>query len=133
MNIGASIVVKGTITAGEDFTVAGRVEGEVRLQAGTLLLAPGCQIAGDVAAPTVVVEGTVDGGVTGTTRVEVRPGASVAGNLSTPSLLVAEGARLNCRVEMPPVTRQQAAPPAHVALPAPAATPAPVPKATVAV
>lgn len=133
MNIGASIVVKGTITAGEDFTVAGRVEGEVRLQAGTLLLAPGCQVTGDVAAPTVVVEGTVDGGVTGTTRVEVRPGASVAGSLTTPSLLVAEGARLNCRVEMPAVTRQQNGPKPAVAVPATAAPQAPVSKATIAV
>jgi cytoskeletal protein CcmA (bactofilin family) len=110
MNIGASVVIKGNITSGEDLSVAGRVEGEIRLHAGTLMLAPGCHVVGDVAAPAVVVQGSVDGNLTATERVDVRQGASVAGSLTTPSLVVAEGAQLNCRVEMPATPRLQAVP-----------------------
>jgi cytoskeletal protein CcmA (bactofilin family) len=108
MNIGASVVIKGNITAGEDFSVAGRIEGEIRLHAGTLMLAPGCHVAGDITAPAVVVGGSVDGSLTAAERVEVRPGASVAGSLTTPSLVVADGALMNCRVDMPAAARPRA-------------------------
>jgi cytoskeletal protein CcmA (bactofilin family) len=124
MNIGASVVIKGNITASEDFSVAGRVEGEIRLHAGTLTIAPGSFVIGDASAPSVAVSGSVDGSVTATQRVEVRPGASVMGSITTPSLLVAEGALLNCRIEMPKAAQPKAAPAATV-------QPAPAPKVAV--
>jgi cytoskeletal protein CcmA (bactofilin family) len=108
MNIGASVAIKGTIAAGEDFSVAGRVEGEIHLSAGTLMLAPGSSVIGDASAPSVVVAGNVDGNLVATDRVDVRPGASVAGSISAPSLLVADGAELNCRIQMPKTAPSQA-------------------------
>lgn len=120
MNIGPSVFIKGSVTAGEDFSVAGRVEGEIRLQAGTLTLASGCSVKGEAAAPSIVVEGSVDGNVVAGKRAEVRAGAVVAGSIATASLVVAEGAQLNCRIEMPPasVKPQAAAPAAPAAVPA---------------
>lgn len=105
MNIGTSVVIKGNITASEDFDIGGRVEGNIRLQAGVLTLAPGSQVIGDISAPIVVVLGSVNGNVAATERVDVRPGASVMGSLSAATLLVADGAQLNCRVEMPAAAR----------------------------
>ncbi len=109
MNIGASVVIKGNITSGEDFSVTGRVEGEICLKAGTLVLEAGSAVVGDVAVPAVVVHGSLDGNLTATERVDVRPGASVIGSITTPLLAVADGATLKCRVEMP-AGRPQAAP-----------------------
>ena len=106
MNIGASVVIKGNITSGEDFSVTGRVEGEICLKAGTLVLEPGSRVVGDVAVPAVVVHGSLDGNLTATERVDVRPGASVIGSITTPVLVVADGATLSCLVEMPAATRQ---------------------------
>lgn len=116
MNIGPSVFIKGSVTAGEDFSVAGRVEGEIRLQSGTLTLASGCSVKGEAAAPSIVVEGNVDGNVVAAKRAEVRPGAVVAGSISTASLVVAEGAQLNCRIEMPS-TSPKTAPATPVAPP----------------
>lgn len=101
MNIGASVVIKGNISASEDLTIAGRVEGEICLEAGALLLAPGSWVVGDVVAPSVVINGSVDGSITATERADLRPGSSVSGSVSTARLLVADGAQMNCRVEMP--------------------------------
>jgi cytoskeletal protein CcmA (bactofilin family) len=118
MNIGASVVIKGNITASEDLTIAGRVEGEICLDAGALLLAPGSWVVGDVTVPSVVVHGSVDGSITATERVDLRPGSSVSGSLSTARLLVADGAQLNCRVDMPkPTARPQLVQPASPPLP----------------
>ncbi len=108
MNIGPSVFIKGSVTAGEDFSVAGRVEGEIRLQAGTLTLATGCSVKGEAAAPSIVVEGNVDGNLVAGKRTDVRAGAVVAGSITTASLVVAEGAQLNCRIEMPAASKAAA-------------------------
>lgn len=110
MNIGASVVIKGTITAGEDLEVAGRVEGDICLQQGRLLLGPGSQVVGDIVVPSVVVHGNIEGNLTATERVEVRPGASIVGSVAARTLLVTDGAQLNCRVEMPAMARPQPVP-----------------------
>jgi cytoskeletal protein CcmA (bactofilin family) len=107
INIGASVVIKGNITAAEDLAVAGRVEGDIRLDAGALTLAPGSQVVGDIGVASVVVHGSVQGNVAATERVDVRPGACVGGSIAAPTLVVADGARMNCRVEMPSVVRPQ--------------------------
>jgi cytoskeletal protein CcmA (bactofilin family) len=103
--IGASVFIKGNITAAEELSITGRVEGDIRLDAGDLILAEGCQVAGDVVAPSVALYGNFQGNLTATQRVVVRPGAIVSGSITTPSLLVEDGAVMNCRVEMPAAAR----------------------------
>lgn len=103
--IGPSVVIKGTVTSGEDLTIAGRVEGDVHLEAGELMLAPGSAVVGDLVVPSVVVHGSFQGHVVATVRIEVRPRACVEGSLTTPALAVLEGAELRCRIEMPAVSR----------------------------
>jgi len=49
------------------------------------------------------VSGNVDGGIQAGQRLEVRETAVVNGDLSTPKLLVAEGAHLTATVDMPGV------------------------------
>ncbi len=115
--IGASVFIKGNITAAEELAITGRVEGDIRLDAGDLILATGSQVAGDVVAPSVALYGDFRGNLTATQRVVVRPGATVSGSVTTPSLLVEDGAVMNCRVEMPATTRPRVAEPA-VAVPA---------------
>jgi len=114
--IGPSVVIKGVVSSGEDLTIAGRVEGDVHLDAGELMLAPGSSVVGDLTVPSVIVHGSLQGNVIARVRVDVRPRASVSGSLATPALAVAEGAELHCRVEMPAVsgTRAPQAPQATV-------------------
>lgn len=108
MGNGASIVVKGQISASEDFIVTGRVEGNIRLDAGVLTLAQGARVVGEIAAPTVVVNGEIQGNVAVTERLDVRATAVILGNLNSPSLALADGAQVTGRVDMPVI--EQAAP-----------------------
>ncbi len=103
MGNGVSIVVKGQITASEDFVVTGRVEGNIRLDAGVLTLAQGSQVVGEISAPIVVVNGQIEGNVTVTERLDVRATAVIRGNLHSPVLVLADGAHVTGRVEMPVV------------------------------
>jgi cytoskeletal protein CcmA (bactofilin family) len=99
---GQTIVIKGEISGAEDLTIAGRVEGRINLASRVLTLLPGSHVVGDIAAGSVVVSGTVEGSVTASVRLEVQKTAVMDGNLSAPSLLVAEGAQVNAIIEMPP-------------------------------
>jgi cytoskeletal protein CcmA (bactofilin family) len=104
-SIGATVFIKGNITAAEELAITGRVEGNILLEAGDLVLAAGSQVTGDISAPSAAIYGTVHGSVTATQRVTVRPGAIVSGSITTPSLVVEDGAVLTCRVEMPAGSR----------------------------
>ncbi len=101
MNNGQSIVIKGEISGAEDLVVAGRVEGKIRLDGCSLTLAPGSQVVGEIEAGTIIVSGTIEGTVVASKRLEARATALIEGDLSTPVLLVAEGAQISATVEMP--------------------------------
>ena len=65
----------------------------------------------DVSAKSVVVIGKVAGNVTGVERIQIEATGSVNGDVSTPRLVVQEGATLNGSVEMgPPQTARSAQP-----------------------
>jgi cytoskeletal protein CcmA (bactofilin family) len=57
-------------------------------------------IHGDVCAAEVVVGGVIDGSVTATERLELQNTAVVNGDISTKSIVVMEGARINGVVKM---------------------------------
>ena len=101
MTNGQSIVIKGEVSGSEDLVIAGKVEGKIKLDGCVLTLAPGSQVIGEIAAGTVIVSGTIDGSVVASKRLEARSTAVIDGDLSTPVLLVAEGAQMSATVEMP--------------------------------
>ena len=98
---GQSIVIKGEISGAEDLVIAGRVEGKIKLDGCVLTLAPGSQVVGDVSAGTLIVSGQIEGTVVATKRLEARATAVIEGELTTPVLLVAEGATVCAQIEMP--------------------------------
>jgi len=101
MNNGQSIVIKGDISGSEDLVIAGRVEGSITLDGRALTLAAGAQVLGTISAATVTVSGTVEGSIEATERLEVKDTAVITGDLSTPALVVADGAHLRATVDMP--------------------------------
>jgi cytoskeletal protein CcmA (bactofilin family) len=105
MSIGASVVIRGDIIGGEDLVILGRIEGSIRLKAGALMLAPGSHVVGDVAVRAAVIDGNVEGNVAAADRIELRPTAVIRGNVTAHSLVVADGAKINGRVEMPALAR----------------------------
>jgi cytoskeletal protein CcmA (bactofilin family) len=98
---GQSIVIKGDICGGEDLVIAGRVEGSITLAGRALTLAAGSQVVGVVSAAAVTLSGRVEGRVEATERLEVKETAEIEGDLSTPTLVVADGARLKTTIDMP--------------------------------
>ena len=97
--IGQSIRLKGEIVAREPFLIAGRVEGTIEVDQHTLTIAEGATVHATVTADSIVIEGAVKGDLAATKKIAVQPTAQVEGELSAPSISIAEGARMDGKVE----------------------------------
>ena len=97
--IGPSITIRGNVSGDEDLTVEGRIEGNVRLSK-SLTVAPEAEIVAEIEAQTVTVGGRIAGEITANERLAVENGAVVIGDVSTPRLVIEDGAQFKGRVTM---------------------------------
>ena len=100
MNLGKSVLIKGELSASEDLTLSGQIEGRVTLLDHTLTIGPEADIRAEIKASTVVIMGTVSGNVTATQKVDVRATGSVTGDIISPRIVIAEGGQLLGKVQM---------------------------------
>lgn len=97
---GQSLRIKGDITAGEDLTITGRVEGRIDATGYAVRVAEGSNVVGNLAATLVEVEGQVQGEIVASDCVRVGARGAVEGDLKTGRLAIADGGYLKGRVEM---------------------------------
>jgi cytoskeletal protein CcmA (bactofilin family) len=105
--IGPSLIITGEITSREDITVHGRLKGQVRLDAGALLVAPTGTVDAHVQATRVTIHGTVAGDVAAAERIELTQTADVTGTLTTQTLVLQDGATFNGVVDMDKSRKKQ--------------------------
>jgi cytoskeletal protein CcmA (bactofilin family) len=111
MDLGKSIVIKGELSASEDLTLYGQMEGSVKLPNHALTIGPNADIKAEIAAKTVVIMGAVTGNVTVTEKVEIQATGFVTGNVVASRLAIADGGGLRGKVDMShPRSDQQAKP-----------------------
>jgi cytoskeletal protein CcmA (bactofilin family) len=99
-NIGKSITIKGDLTGSEDIVVEGTVEGKIDFPNNQLTIGANGTAKAEITAKHIVVIGRVAGNVHGTERVEIQATGVVEGDVSSPRLVVAEGAVLNGSIHM---------------------------------
>jgi cytoskeletal protein CcmA (bactofilin family) len=98
--IGKSIVICGEVKGSEDLTVDGRVEGTVSLSEGRLTIGPTANVAADLAAKDVLIQGQVHGNIVASGRVELRAGCSVEGDIRALRLAVEDNAGFRGKVDL---------------------------------
>ena len=106
-SLGRSMTIKGELTASEDLTLHGQMDGRVTLPEHTLTIGPEADIRAEINAGAVVIMGTVVGNVTASKRVEIRATGSVTGDISSPGLAIDDGGLVVGKVQM--TGRKQAA------------------------
>jgi cytoskeletal protein CcmA (bactofilin family) len=97
--IGKTIRIKGTVTADEPVTVAGTVEGTIEVKGHALTITAEGTLNADAMADTILVEGTATGSLTAASRMTLRETATVTGEIHAPVLAVAEGAKIQGKVD----------------------------------
>ena len=97
---GQSLRIKGDITAGEDLTITGRVEGRIDATGYAVRVAEGSNVVGNLAATSVEIEGQVQGEIVASECIRVGAHGIVEGDLKTSRLAITDGGYLKGRVEM---------------------------------
>jgi cytoskeletal protein CcmA (bactofilin family) len=100
-DFGKSIVIKGDLSASEDLTLYGQMEGSINLPAHTLTIGPHADIKAAIAAKAVVILGAVTGSVSAREKVEIQTRGSVTGDVDAPRLAMHDGGYLCGKVQMP--------------------------------
>ena len=98
--IGKSLIITGDITSQEDITIHGRVKGQIKMEKGSLVVAETGTVEAAVFGTNITIQGTVEGDVTASERVEVAATGNVSGTVSTPSLVLQDGASFNGMIDM---------------------------------
>lgn len=117
--IGKTIVIRGEVKGAEDLIIDGRVEGTVQLGDNRLTIGPNANVAADLVARDVLIQGQVQGNINATGRVELRAGCLVEGDVRALRLAIEDNAGFHGKVDL---TQGAGAPKAASAHAEPAAT-----------
>jgi cytoskeletal protein CcmA (bactofilin family) len=98
--IGKCFVLKGELSSDEDLHFDGTLQGHLSIEHGTLTLGETATVNADIHAKQVIVQGTVQGSIAASDRVELTATANVNGSLSADRVVIADGARFNGDVYM---------------------------------
>lgn len=106
--LGPNLHVKGDISGGEDLVIDGTFEGLIQLDEGKLTIGTTATVTADIVAAEVVVSGNVKGNVRAKNRIQINKDASVTGDLTTPKILIEDGAHFKGSIEIDGSTQKEA-------------------------
>ncbi len=98
--IGESIFIKGELTGNEDLTIEGRVEGKIDLKDHHLTIGGPGKVNAEIFAKSVTITGEVVGNVKADERIEITNKGRLKGNIASPRITIADGARFKGSVDM---------------------------------
>jgi cytoskeletal protein CcmA (bactofilin family) len=113
--IGKTIVIRGEVKGAEDLIIDGRVEGTVQLGDNRLTIGATANVAADLVARDVLVQGQVQGNISATGRVELRAGCLVEGDVRALRLAIEDNAGFHGKVDLTQGATKAAGTPAEPA------------------
>jgi cytoskeletal protein CcmA (bactofilin family) len=97
--IGKALRVEGRIVSQENLTIDGQIDGTIEVGDHNLVIGAGASVKADLTAKTITINGAVTGNVLATDKVHLQPTGSVDGDITTPKLLMADGATVKGKVD----------------------------------
>jgi cytoskeletal protein CcmA (bactofilin family) len=98
--VGPSIVIRGKLKCNEDLVIKGRVDAEIASTRAVHVENSGI-VKANISAKAVTINGVLVGNVTAESRTEIAADGRVVGDLLTPKLVIADGATIRGRIDMP--------------------------------
>ena len=98
--IGASIIIKGDLSGGEDLVIEGRVEGKVDLKQHNVTVGRSGRVKADVFGKVITIEGEVDGNVFAQEQAILRQAGAIRGNITAPRVILEDGSRFKGSIDM---------------------------------
>jgi cytoskeletal protein CcmA (bactofilin family) len=103
--VGKSVAFKGELVSAEDMALDGQVEGTINVRDHSLTIGPDADIRADIVGKIVIIRGRVKGQIIASEKIHLHETASVEGGVSSPTIVIADGARLEGRLETLKQTR----------------------------
>ena len=97
--IGQGVVIEGRITSSQDLRIDGRVEGTIEVGDHVLMVGARAEVKANLVAKSILISGTVIGNVTATDRLDLQATGSIEGDISSPRLVMVDGAFVRGRVD----------------------------------
>jgi len=98
--LGPTAVLQGEIETHEDILVEGRVQGKVTVPSGTLTVAKGGRVEAEVRVRVLVLHGQLTGTVRAGEKALISETAEMNGDIITPKITIANGARFTGGIRM---------------------------------
>ncbi|WP_376693711.1 bactofilin family protein [Wenzhouxiangella sp. EGI_FJ10409] len=98
--IGPSINVDGKLRGDEDLVIEGKVKGTVELKNNSVTIGSQGDVAADVYAHSIFVDGRMDGNLVASEQVVIRKSARVKGSIAAPRVSLEDGAQFNGSIDM---------------------------------
>ena len=98
--IGKSLVVKGEVTGSESLYIEGKVEGTINLPGNRVTVGRNGQVAANITAREIVVQGRIVGNVTASDRLDVRSEGSLTGDVVAQRISVEDGAFFKGKIDI---------------------------------
>jgi cytoskeletal protein CcmA (bactofilin family) len=100
--IGPSLDLTGELSGAEDLLVEGKVQGKLRLAQNAVFVGAKGRVSADVQARMIEIEGEVDGHLSADELIVLRKSARVRGDLSSPRVVIEDGAKFKGTIDMEP-------------------------------
>ena len=97
--IGKALRIEGRIVSDENLTIDGEIDGTIEVGDHDLNIGEGAAVKADLTAKTITINGAVTGNVLAMDRVHLQATGSVDGDITTPRLLMADGAIIKGKVD----------------------------------
>ena len=98
--LGSTAVLTGDIEAHEDMLIEGRVNGKITVPSGTLTIAKGAKVEAEIRVRALVLHGELKGTVRAGERTIISETAEMNGDVITPKITIANGARFSGGIRM---------------------------------
>jgi len=98
--LGPTIVLTGEIEAHEDMLIEGRVQGKITNPSGTLTIAKGAKVEAEIRVRALLLHGELKGTVRAGEKTIVAETAEMNGDVITPKITIANGARFSGGIRM---------------------------------
>ena len=98
--IGQGVTVEGRIKSAQDLRIDGNVDGTIEVGDHSLVIGKGAAIKAGLVARSILISGAVVGDVIATERVDLKAGGSVLGDVTSPRLVIEDGATVNGAVDV---------------------------------
>jgi len=96
---GKSVAFKGDLVSAEDMALDGQIEGSINVRDHSLTIGPDADIRADIVGKIVIIRGRVKGKILANEKIHLHETASVEGEISSPTIVIADGAQIEGQLE----------------------------------